>query len=124
MPTRPSLVRSIPFWGLIVVSLATAAGGWYVLSGTLENMTTTLTDGTATGVDVYVGQSLASLGAVLIGAGVIGILLAIGIAAVSTLRPRVAALPAAPVTEAVATDDTAAERAEAVDAAGEPALSR
>ena len=89
-------------------------------------MTATLTDGTATGVDVYVGQSLASLGAVLIGAGVIGILLAIGIAAVSTLRPRVAVEPIRPVTEAVPAADVTGEPTETADEVteAEPALSR
>lgn len=88
MPTRPRLIRSIPFWGLVVVSLATIAGGWYITTQKIASMTTTLTDGTATGVDVYVGQSIAQLGAILIGAGVIGVLLALGIAALSTLRPQ------------------------------------
>ena len=41
-------------------------------------MTTTLTDGTATGVDVYVGQSSRQLGGILIGAGLVGLLLALG----------------------------------------------
>ena len=88
MSTRPRLIRSIPFWGLVVVSLATIAGGWYITTDKLGSMTTTLTDGTATGVDVYVGQSIAQLGSILIGAGVIGVLLALGVAAVSTLRPH------------------------------------
>ncbi|MFE5410226.1 dinucleotide-utilizing enzyme [Microbacterium sp. NPDC056569] len=88
MSTRPRLIRSIPFWGLVAVSLATIAGGWYITTDKLGAMTTTLTDGTATGVDVYVGQSIAQLGSILIGAGVIGVLLALGVAAVSTLRPH------------------------------------
>ena len=62
MPTRPRLISSIPFWGLLVVSLATIAGGWYITTDKLGTMTTTLTDGSATGVDVYVGQSIAQLG--------------------------------------------------------------
>ena len=88
MPTRPRLISSIPFWGLVVVSAATIAGGWLITTDKLGAMTTTLNDGTATGVDVYVGQSIVQLGSVLIGAGVIGILLALGVAAVSTLRPH------------------------------------
>jgi len=91
MPTRPRLIRSIPFWGLVVVSLATIAGGWFITTDKLGSMTTTLTDGTATGVDVYVGQSIVQLGSILIGAGVVGILLALGVAALATLRPH--ALP-------------------------------
>lgn len=88
MSTRPRLTRSIPFWGLVVVSLATIAGGWYIATDKIGSMTTTLTDGSATGVDVYVGQTIAQLGSILIGAGVIGVLLALGIAALSTLRPQ------------------------------------
>lgn len=90
MSTRPHLVRSVPFWGLVVVSLATAAGGGYLLSDRLGSMTTVLTAGTATPVDVYVGQSMAVAGAIVLGAGIIGLLLALGIAALSTLRPRIA----------------------------------
>jgi hypothetical protein len=88
MSTRPHLIRSIPFWGLVVVSLATVAGGWFITTDKIASMTSTLTDGTATGVDVYVGQSMAQLGGILIGAGIVGILLSLGIAALSTLRPH------------------------------------
>ncbi len=88
MSTRPPLTTSIPFWGLLVVSLATIGGGWYLTTDKLGAMTKTLTDGTATGVDVYVGQSVAQLGAILIGAGVVGVLLTLAVAALSTLRPH------------------------------------
>lgn len=88
MSTRPPLTHSIPFWGLLVVSLATIGGGWYLTTDKLGQMTKTLTDGTATGVDVYVGQSVAQLGGILIGAGVIGVLLTLAVAALSTLRPH------------------------------------
>jgi hypothetical protein len=97
MSTRPHLVRSVPFWGLVVVSLATAAGGAYLLSDRLGSMTTVLTAGTATPVDVYVGQSVAVTGAIVLGAGIIGLLLALGITALSTLRPRTQVEPASSV---------------------------
>lgn len=88
MPTtRPSLVRSLPFWVLTAGSLASAGYGGKLLLDTLGTMTTTLTDGTATGVDVYVGQSVATLGAVLLGAGVVGLLLALTVMTAATLRP-------------------------------------
>jgi len=127
MPTRPRLIRSIPFWGLVVVSLAAIVGGWYITTDKIASMTTTLTDGTATGVDVYVGQSIAQLGAILIGAGVIGILLALGVAAVSTLRPHAPVEVVEPIDwnsdaetfadapEAAATDAAPAETAEPID---------
>lgn len=88
MPTRPRLVRSIPFWALAVASLATAACGAWLLLDKLGVMTTTLTDGTATGVEVYVGQSIAVVGGILLGTGVLGLLLTLAIAAIATLRPH------------------------------------
>ncbi|WP_019179288.1 hypothetical protein [Microbacterium yannicii] len=103
MPTRPRLVRSIPFWVLLIVSLATAAAGAYILSDRLGAMTTTLTAGTATTVDVYVGQSVAVAGAIVLGAGIVGVLLALTIAALSTLRPR-AAVEAAEAVPAIDAD--------------------
>lgn len=117
MPTRPRLIRSIPFWGLLVVSLATIAAGWFLTTGELASMTTTLTDGTATGVDVYVGQSIAQLGGTLIGAGVIGVLLTLAVAALSTLRPH------PPVEVVELTDRTESEIADQAPAE-ESALSR
>lgn len=115
MPTRPRLIRSIPFWGLLVVSLATIAAGWFLTTGELASMTTTLTDGTATGVDVYVGQSIAQLGGTLIGAGVIGVLLTLAVAALSTLRPH------PPVEVVELTDRTESEIADESPAESEPA---
>ena len=121
MSTRPRLIRSIPFWGLVVVSLATVAGGWFITTDKIASMTSTLTDGTATGVDVYVGQSIAQLGSILIGAGVIGVLLALGVAALSTLRPH----PAVEVVEPIDWDseaesiDAAPERTEAAEPAAD-----
>jgi len=101
MNARPSLVRSIPFWALLAGSVATAAAGAFTLVDKLGTMTTTLTDGSATGVDVYVGQSIAILGAVLLGAGVIGILLTLAVATAATLRPH----PPVEVVEPIDGDD-------------------
>lgn len=123
MSTRPPLVRSIPFWGLVVVSLATVAGGWYITTDKLGSMTTTLTDGTATGVDVYVGQSIAQLGGILIGAGIVGILLALGIAALSTLRPHAPVEVVEPIDWAAEADDVdAPQSAEPAAADAAPAV--
>ncbi|MFJ6679603.1 dinucleotide-utilizing enzyme [Microbacterium sp. NPDC091382] len=76
MNTRPRLTRSIPFWVLVAGSLASSAAGAVVLIDKLGTMETALNAGTATGVEVYVGQVWAILGAILIGVGVIGLLLA------------------------------------------------
>ncbi|MDJ1115205.1 dinucleotide-utilizing enzyme [Microbacterium dauci] len=73
MNTRPRLIRSIPFWLLIVGSLASVGVGAYLLIDKLGAMETALTQGTATGIEVYVGQIWAVLGAILIGAGVVGL---------------------------------------------------
>jgi UPF0716 family protein affecting phage T7 exclusion len=92
-----SLTRSIGFWLLLVLSLAATAVGSWLISGQLATMTTTLTDGTATGVEVYVGQSLVVVGAVLLGAGIIGFLLVLGLTAVQALLPA----PAPAVVESI-----------------------
>lgn len=100
MNTRPRLTRSIPFWVLVAGSLASSAAGAVVLIDKLGTMETALNAGTATGVEVYVGQVWAILGAILIGVGVTGLLLAFSLGA---LR----AFAVAPRAQAV--DVTAAE---------------
>ncbi|MFB4351202.1 hypothetical protein [Microbacterium sp. CR_7] len=85
-----SLTRSIGFWLLLVLSLASAAVGGWLVAGQIGSMTTTLLANTATGVDVYVGQSLVVVGAVLLGAGVIGILIAVALTAVQSVLPSAA----------------------------------
>lgn len=93
MSTRPRLTRSVPFWLLIAGSLASTAGGAYLLLDKLGGMDARLTDGSATSNDVYVGQIWAVLGAILIGAGLVGFALALTVGA---LRAFTAA-PSAPV---------------------------
>ncbi|HWI30822.1 MAG TPA: hypothetical protein VNT50_04985 [Microbacterium sp.] len=93
---RPPLVRSIPFWGLVVLSLASiAVGGWVALSQ-IGSMNAALTAGTATGVEVYGGQSIAVIGSIVLGAGVVGLLLALAVASARALVPAtsIAALEA------------------------------
>ena len=89
--TAPRLSRSIPFWVLVGGSVVAIGAGTYLLVDKLGTMAATLTDGTATGVEVYAGQIWAVLGAILIGAGLIGLALALTVGAVRTL------VPAAPV---------------------------
>ena len=124
MPTRPRLISSIPFWALVVASLATALTGAYLLIDKLGVMTTTLTDGTATGVEVYVGQSVAILGAILLGAGVIGILLALVVAAVATLRPHAPVEVVEPIDWSAEADETEAAPVEETAAAEELSTTR
>jgi len=80
-----SLTRSIPYWLLLALSLAAVAvGGWLVLDNT-STMQTTLTDGTATNVEVYVGQAWITAGASILAAGIVGLVLALGLAAAKAL---------------------------------------
>lgn len=93
--SKPRLFRSIPFWILVVGSVASIAGGAYLLVEKLSTMTTALDAGTATGVEVYVGQIWAVLGAILVGAGVIGLALALVLGALRSLAAApTAAAPA------------------------------
>lgn len=82
-----SLTRSLAFWLLLVLSIASAGIGGWLIAGQVGTMTSTLLDGTATGIEVYVGQSLVVVGAALLGAGVIGILLAVALTASQALIP-------------------------------------
>lgn len=102
MNTRPSLVRSVPYWVLIVVSVASLAFGAWLVVDKLSTMTTTLADGSATGVEVYAGQSWIVFGAAFAGAGIVGIVAALSLAVVRSL------LPAAPVQVVEAIDWTTA----------------
>ncbi len=92
-----TLTRSAGFWLLIVVSLAAVGVGGWMIAGQVGTMTTTLMDGTATGVEVYVGQSLVVVGAVVLGAGLVGLLLSLGLVAARTLVA--APVTAAPIVE-------------------------
>ncbi len=83
MPTT-RLSRSVPFWVLIGGSVVSIAGGAFVLVSKLDIIATSITDGTATGVEVYAGQIWAVLGAILVGAGLVGFALALTLAALRT----------------------------------------
>lgn len=92
-----SLTRSIPYWLLLVLSVASAAVGGWIVSDNTATMTARLLDGTATGVEVYVGQPWIVLGAVLVGAGVIGILLTLALAAAKSLIRSAAPVVVEPI---------------------------
>ena len=96
MPNTARVIRSIPFWVLVGGSVVAIAGGAFLLISKLNTMATTLTDGTATGVEVYAGQIWAVSGAILAGAGFVGLALALTLGA---LRSVVA--PAADVVTVV-----------------------
>ncbi|WP_067200071.1 hypothetical protein [Microbacterium sp. XT11] len=111
---RTTLTRTIAFWLLLLASLTSAGLGGWLVAGQVGTMTSTLLDGTATGIEVYVGQSLVVLGAALLGAGALGLLLTLALAAVQAVlpspAPRVAALP-----DHAATADTTLDAGAPVD---------
>lgn len=88
MTARPRLVRSVPFWILVVGSIVAGGVGLWLTLDKLGIMTASILDGTATGVEVYAGQSWAVLGSILIGTGLIGLIFAATLAVFSSLlRP-------------------------------------
>lgn len=101
MPVRPSLIRSIPFWILVVGSLAVTVAGAAIVFGTLPGMIAGLTDQTATTAQVYGGQSWIVVGAALLGAGAIGLVAVLALAVVSSLLRVVEA----PQSAAIVADD-------------------
>lgn len=106
------LIRSVPFWVLVGGSVVAIAVGAYLLISKLDVMTTALNNQTATGVEVYVGQVWAVAGALLGGIGLIGVALALTLAALSALIPAapeavdVVSLYDAPLDDAPVEDDT------------------
>ncbi|WP_147040385.1 tetraspanin family protein [Microbacterium aerolatum] len=102
---KTALTRSIPYWLLLVLSIAAVAvGGWLVWDKT-NTMEITLLDGTATNVEVYVGQAWITAGAAILAAGVIGILLALVLAAAKALIPAATPVVVEPI-DWTADDDT------------------
>ncbi|MFT4051645.1 MAG: dinucleotide-utilizing enzyme [Microbacterium sp.] len=122
MPTT-RLSRSLPFWVLVGGSVVSIAGGTYLLMSKLLLMESTLTDGTATGVEVYAGQIWAVLGSILVGAGLIG--LALALALVALRSPAAPAAPAAPAEDVVEppawVEDDSDDEVEPISAAAEDA---
>lgn len=118
-----SLTRSIGFWLLLAVSIVTTAIGAWLVSSQIGTMTTTLIDGTATGIEVYVGQSLVVVGAGVLSAGIVGILLTLGLVAARSLvrAPAPAVVEAIDWTPVPEETSAATETAPTSDAADEAA---
>ena len=116
--TPASLRRSIPFWLLLAGSLVSFGYGGFLVLDKISTMTATLANGSATGVDVYVGQSWIVVGAAFIGAGLLGL---VTLLALAVIRSLVAA-PAAPVVvEEPGLDETPLDEAVVPEADAEPA---
>ncbi len=104
MTFRPSLARSIPFWVLLVVSAAlTGVGAWLVLDRLGRMEAAILTQSPEATIEVYVGAPSVTASAFVLGAGLVGLLLTLAVAAVRTL------LPAAPVVFAEELEETEEE---------------
>lgn len=88
-----ALNRSIPFWILLAASIGLIVAGLLTVLDHLGTMTATLKDGSATGLEVYGGQSWVVLGAALLGAGALGVLLTLALAVVSSLLGAATAPP-------------------------------
>lgn len=117
MSSRLRLARSIPFWILVAGSLAAALYGTLVVVDKTSTMTTTLTDGSATGIEVYAGQAWVTFGAALVGAGLVGLVAALFLIVAASFVP-------APAVEIVEPIDGADETAEPslTHPAAEPAV--
>mgnify|MGYP001091222464 CR=1 FL=1 len=121
MPNTARVIRSIPFWVLVGGSVVAIGGGVYLLVTKLTIMANTLTDGTATGVEVYAGQIWAVLGAILIGAGLVGLALSLTLGTLGTLLRGASVAPAV-VAEEIEVIEVVEPAAEAVSATvAEPA---
>jgi len=81
------LRRSVPFWILLAGSAGALAAGLALTLPRIDTMTAKLTDMTATGIEVYVGQAWITLGAALAGSGAIGLALALALAGAAALVP-------------------------------------
>lgn len=118
---KKSLTRSISYWLLLVLSLASAGVGAWLISDNAGIMTAKLLDGTATGVEVYVGQPMIVVGAALLGAGVIGVLLTLALAAAKSLVPDAAPVVVEPIDWTADAEDAPVPDASAVPAAEDEA---
>lgn len=117
-----SLTRSISYWLLLFLSLASAAiGGWLVWDNT-STMRTTILDGTATNIEVYVGQAWITSGAALLAAGIVGVFLSLVLSVAKALIPRapVVVEPIDWTADAAAVETSDTSTPEPADSAPEP----
>jgi hypothetical protein len=92
MTSRARLITSVPYWILVVASLALSGFGLFMVVDRLGKLDGSLRDPAAdqveAAVNVYVGQPAAVVGAVVLAAGLIGLLLALALAAAKSLLPQ------------------------------------
>ena len=87
MPVRPPLFRSLPYWFLLSGSIVSAVLGGALVFTNMSTMIATLTDQSATLVQVYGGQSWVVVGSALLTVGLLGVIATLALAVVSTLIP-------------------------------------
>lgn len=85
---RNALLSAVSFWILIALSLTASGIGAWIIRSHSDTMTRTLLDGTATGVEVYVGQSMIGVGGTILAAGIVGIAIALALGVVARLLRR------------------------------------
>jgi len=117
---RALLLRSIPFWILLVGSLAAAAVGVWLILDKINTMIATLADGSATGVEVYAGQSWVVVGGALLAAGLFGLVVTLALAVARSFVPA----PAVEVVESIDWTASAPDDASSTDDEIEAALDR
>lgn len=86
MQTRPRLVTNVPFWVLVIASLAAVIGGLVLVLRQVDAIQALVNDPNATVVTVYVAQSWVSVGAAILAAGAIGLASALAVATVVSTR--------------------------------------
>ncbi|MDF2666200.1 MAG: dinucleotide-utilizing enzyme [Microbacterium sp.] len=86
MQTRPRLVTNVPFWVLVIASLAAVIGGLVLVLRQVDAIQALVNDPNATVVTVYVAQSWVSVGAAVLAAGAIGLASALAVATVVSTR--------------------------------------
>jgi len=81
------LARSLPFWVLVLASLASIGLGLWIVLSKIAEMSATLSDETATYEQVYVNPVWIGFGGVFVGAGIVGLLLVLTLAALRSALP-------------------------------------
>jgi hypothetical protein len=106
MLTRPSLARSIPFWILFLGSLLSAALGVLLVVSNISGMASDIKSQSATAaITVYTGQSWVVLGAALVGAGLIGLIIALLLGVLVSFVPAEATTTVVPAEDATSVFD-------------------
>jgi hypothetical protein len=105
MTSRPRLVRSIPFWILLVGSLAATVLGGALSFTKITAMIVGLDAQTATTAEVYGGQSWIVIGAALLAAGLVGLVATLSLAVIRSLLATAPAEVEQVDDVAVASDD-------------------